>query len=93
MFPVVFSMYLYASDLMSKADRNWFFGIRNPWTISSERVWDRTHEAASRWFKVAAFLTAPAVLYPDYSVQLYAAPAFLLALGSTVYSYWLYMEG
>ena len=30
--------------LMGKARLNWFAGIRTPWTLSNEEVWDRTHE-------------------------------------------------
>ena len=26
-----------------KLPRNWFFGIRNPWTLSSEVIWRKTH--------------------------------------------------
>ena len=30
--------------LMGKARLSWFAGIRTPWTLSNEEVWDRTHE-------------------------------------------------
>jgi len=29
--------------LISKAKRNFFIGIRTPWTLSSDEVWNRTH--------------------------------------------------
>lgn len=30
-------------NYLPKLPRNWFFGIRNPWTISSDIVWRKTH--------------------------------------------------
>ena len=30
-------------NLLPRTRPNWFVGIRTPWTLSSDRVWDRTH--------------------------------------------------
>ncbi|MGI8496099.1 MAG: SdpI family protein [Gemmatimonadaceae bacterium] len=30
-------------NLLPRARPNWFFGIRTPWTLSNDRVWERTH--------------------------------------------------
>jgi len=40
--------------LLEKAKRNWFIGIRTPWTLSSDKVWDKTHKLGSKLFKIAA---------------------------------------
>ena len=51
---------------LSKVKRNFFVGIRTPWTLSSEAVWVRTHRIGGRIFMLcglgagaAAFLPAP----------------------------------
>lgn len=36
-------MFLVIGNLLPRARSNWFFGIRTPWTLSSERSWERTH--------------------------------------------------
>lgn len=38
--------------------RNFFIGVRVPWTIASERVWDDTHRLAARIWVVGGFLGA-----------------------------------
>ena len=38
--------------------RNFYIGIRVPWTIASERVWDDTHALAARIWVVGGFLGA-----------------------------------
>ena len=43
---------LYASGVLIKnAERNWFAGIRTPWTLSSDYVWDKTHQLGGYIFK------------------------------------------
>lgn len=38
-------------NMMGKVKRNFFMGVRTPWTLASERVWDMTHRhAAVLWF-------------------------------------------
>jgi len=38
-------------NFMGKVKRNFYMGVRTPWTLASERVWDATHRrAASLWF-------------------------------------------
>jgi uncharacterized membrane protein len=43
-------------NYLPRLPRNWFFGIRVPWTLSSEVVWRRTHIVGGRWFVGAGFV-------------------------------------
>lgn len=45
-------------NVLGKLRSNFFVGIRTPWTLSSERVWDRTHRWAGRVFVAGAALLA-----------------------------------
>ena len=48
---------LYAcGELCKYAKRNWFIGIRTPWTLSSDYVWKRTHKQGEKLFKFASIL-------------------------------------
>lgn len=37
-------------NVMGKVRRNFFVGVRTPWTLASERVWNATHRFAGRTF-------------------------------------------
>ncbi|MEM1515464.1 MAG: SdpI family protein [Candidatus Bathyarchaeia archaeon] len=39
--------------LCEDSKRNWFIGIRTPWTLSSDRVWEKTHRLGGKLFKTA----------------------------------------
>lgn len=79
-------------NLLGKVRYNYMFGVRTPWTLASERVWDRTHRFAG-WAMVlsglgmtVAGLTAPASFAPYMHWVLViggAGPSLIAA----VYSY------
>ena len=76
-------------NFMGKFRKNFFVGIRTPWTLTSDVVWERTHRLAGWLFVVAGLIWIVAGL-------LYASPVVLvvsaLAAGfiPVVYSYFLY---
>lgn len=37
-------------NVLGKVRRNFFIGIRTPWTIASEPVWNATHRFAAKTF-------------------------------------------
>jgi len=43
-------------NVMGKVRRNFYLGIRTPWTIASERVWNKTHRLAAKIFFAAGWL-------------------------------------
>lgn len=45
-------------NYMGKLKQNWLFGIRTPWTLSSEAVWNKTHRLGGKLFIVAGVLVA-----------------------------------
>jgi len=73
--------------LMQHTRRNYFIGIRTPWTLSSDQVWDRTHQVAGKWFRWAALAALGGLLWPDLGIAFVLVPVLVAALCSTVYSY------
>lgn len=44
-------------NVMSTVRSNFLFGVRTPWTLSSELSWDRTHRLVGRLFFVGGLVT------------------------------------
>ncbi|KTG10808.1 hypothetical protein AUR64_06355 [Haloprofundus marisrubri] len=80
----------YAGVVVANAERNWFVGIRTPWTLSSDEVWRRTHALGGRLFKLTAIATLVGLLFGDYALYFLVVPAVLTAAVTVVYSYYLY---
>ena len=46
MAPAIGLLIYYAGVLTENARQNWFMGVRTPWTLSSEKVWNKTNRLA-----------------------------------------------
>jgi len=88
--PAVAVLYYIIGIVMERAEQNWFVGIRTPWTLSNEEVWQDTHALGGKLFKIAAVLALGGLVFPRYAVWFIAAPVALVAAAMTVYSYWDY---
>lgn len=50
---VIFLFFILLGNVMGKVQRNFFIGIRTPWTLASHQVWEKTHRLGA-WLFVAA---------------------------------------
>jgi uncharacterized membrane protein len=85
-------LFYYAGVLTEKAKRNWFIGIRTPWTLSSEEVWERTHRIGGKLFKIAGVITLLGVVLPGYLMLFIFISVALASAYAIVYSYFEYQK-
>jgi immunity protein, SdpI family len=79
---------LVLGNVMPRARSNWWFGIRTPWTLSSDTVWSRTHRVGGYLFSGAGVATVlSALLPPRWSLGVMLVAIGIAGLGSVVYSY------
>ena len=90
--PAIAVLYFGLGLLVEHAERNWFVGVRTPWTLSSEQVWRDTHDLAATLFKLTGVLALGAVVLPAYGIYFIAAPAVAVSVITTVYSYLRYRQ-
>ena len=76
--------------LLEKAKRNWFIGIRTPWTLSSDKVWDETHRLGATLFKVSGLLAILGAFLLEIAFWLMFVPLIGSSLFLVIYSYVLY---
>jgi uncharacterized membrane protein len=86
-------MLMLIGNYLPKLPRNFFFGIRTPWTLASEQVWKHTHRL-SGWL----FVLGGGILVIASFTQIPPATALLTVLVplvvfcSLVYPYFLYRK-
>jgi uncharacterized membrane protein len=78
--------------LLPMTRRNWFIGLRTPWTLSDDGVWDRTNRLAARLFRVCSLLSLIGMAATSYAVILIIGPAVLAVAYATSYSYFDYKK-
>lgn len=91
MLPFMGVLFIAIGFMLRKAKRNFFIGIRTPWTLSSDSVWDETHRLGAILFMASGVL---AVIGGFLGGMLAFWFLFVPLIGSTlfllVYSYVLY---
>ena len=85
-------LFFYAGVLTENAKKNWFVGIRTPWTLSNEKVWEKTHKIGGQLFKAAGIIAFLGVVFPGYAIFLVLVPAIFVAAYTIVYSYFEYQR-
>jgi uncharacterized membrane protein len=92
MLPALGLLFIYIGYMLRKAKRNFFIGIRTPWTLSSDTVWTRTHRLGSVLFIVSGALALMGSLFGSHAIWFAMVPLLGSTLFLVVYSYWLYRE-
>jgi uncharacterized membrane protein len=89
MFGVIFAFFALTGNLLGKIKRNFYMGIRTPWTLADERVWTETHrQCAHQWFAlgilgaILVFVGVPVAIMVPYMI--------VMALLPVVSSYFIY---
>lgn len=80
-------LFFYTGLVMDKVERNWFIGIRTPWTLSSDTVWKKTHEKGAVLFKVCGVLAIPGVIFNEFAIFFIMVPVILVSIYLIAYSY------
>ena len=91
MLPAMGLLFIFVGFMLRKAKRNFFIGIRTPWTLSSDTVWDKTHQLGAVLFMASGILAFIGGIFGGMTAFWFL---FVPLIGSTifllVYSYVLY---
>lgn len=80
-------------NLLPRTRPNWFIGIRTPWTLSSDRVWERTHRFGGHLFVAAGAVTVVAAVFaPRLAIPVLIGSAVALSVGVLLYSYIIWKQ-
>ena len=93
MLPGIGLLFILIGFMMRQAKRNFFIGIRTPWTLSSDTVWNETHRVGAVLIMISGVLSFIGGFFGGTTALWWQ---FAPLLGSTlfllVYSYILYQR-
>ena len=93
LLPFLGILFIFIGYLLRRAKRNFFIGIRTPWTLSSDSVWDKTHQVGSVLFMISGvFAFLGAFFGGETAFLLMLIPLIGSTLFLVVYSYILYRD-
>ena len=86
-------LFIILGNYLGKVKQNWFMGIRTPWTLSSDIVWNKTHRLGGKLFIVAGLIMILGAFIPAK----FYGPLFIIGISSVllipiIYSYIIYRQ-
>lgn len=91
MLPFMGVLFIAVGFMLRKAKRNFFIGIRTPWTLSSDSVWNKTHQFGSVLFMASGALAIIGGFFGGMTAfWLMFVPLIGSSLFLVIYSYFLY---
>ncbi|HYU32172.1 MAG TPA: SdpI family protein [Thermoanaerobaculia bacterium] len=86
-------LFLLLGNVLPRVRPNWFIGIRTPWTLSSDRAWEKTHRVGGYLFSAAGLVVIAAAALPAaWRVWVIMAALATSTLGTVVYSYFAWRQ-
>lgn len=80
-------------SFLSKIKFNYFMGIRTPWTLASETVWDKTHRVGGWLFVLLGCCIIVAPFLPEIlALIVFITGAAIAVIGSFLYSYLVFRQ-
>lgn len=89
LIPVIAGVaFIVLGNALPRARPNWWFGIRTPWTLSNDRVWERTHRVGGYLIAIAGLvIVATSVAPMAYTGPIILTVIVVSSLATVVYSY------
>lgn len=92
LIPALSVLIYYSGVVIENSKRNWFIGIRTPWTMSSDEVWKKTSERGGKLFRIAAIISLVGILFESYAMYIFLFPLIAVVIYTVVYSYFEYRK-
>ena len=91
--PIAIGIMLAAiGNQLPRARSNWWFGVRTPWTLSNERVWERTQRVAGYLMIASGIVMIVGAFVSDFVVPLMLVCVAGFVFGSVIYSYFAWRQ-
>lgn len=86
-------LFIILGNYMGKIKSNWFVGVRTPWTMSSENVWNKTQSFGGKMMILFGLLIIITPLLPKIlGIIVFVLGIIAVSFGSVIYSYLLYRK-
>lgn len=92
-FVAVGLLFMVIGNFLGKVRKNFFLGIRTPWTLASDEVWAKTHRLGGWCFVAAGIIMAlMGVTAPPSNMGWVIGVVVAIALVPVVYSFFAYRK-
>jgi uncharacterized membrane protein len=82
-------LFIVMGNVLTTVRSNFLFGVRTPWTLTSDLAWDRTHRLVGRLFVLAGITLIALMLTGNVELIVWVMVAWIVVIvvSALVYSY------
>ena len=88
--PAFALLFIVIGLFLPKVEKNYFVGIKTPWTLASEEVWKRTHNLGGRLFILVGIITLLGFFFFEQAIFIFLISIIAAVIILFVYSYLIY---
>lgn len=86
-------LFLVIGNFMGQFRHNYFVGIRTPWTLANEEVWQRTHRFGSKiWVAGALVCLSMSLIDSAWGAVVFFTAVMVMTIIPIVYSYIIFVK-
>jgi uncharacterized membrane protein len=85
-------LFLFLGNYMGKIRRNFWMGIRTPWSLANAVVWERTHRLGGWLFVAVGLIGIPCSFIPSLRLWGIIVPLIAVSIFLYIYSYICYQR-
>ncbi len=89
-------LFLILGNYMGKLRKNFFIGVRTPWTLASDEVWLRTHRFTGHLFTIGGLVLIPVSIFvgavPGTALGIWGAIVVAMVIAPILYSFIAYRQ-
>ena len=80
-------LFIFIGNYLGKIQRNFWAGVRTPWTLASDIVWERTHRLGGWLFVAAGVIGIISTFVPNLRIWGVIGPILIVSAILVIYSY------
>ncbi len=86
-------LFVVLGNYFGKIKPNYFVGIKTPWTLASEEVWNKTHRMAGPYWVIGGLAVAVAGFLPQiWSMVIIIGVLCIIVVAPIAYSYYVFRK-
>lgn len=90
--PAISILFIVIGIFLPKIKKNYFVGLRTPWTLASEVTWDRTHAFGGKLFITVGLIALLSFLFTEKGILVLMGAVLAAVIVSFVYSYLVFKK-
>jgi uncharacterized membrane protein len=90
--PALSFLFYFIGIMLGSIKRNYMIGVRTPWTLANDEVWEKTNKMSGNIFKGIGIISLFSLIIPNYFFYVFIGSIIIGVIYIFIYSYLEYRK-